>query len=106
MLNIGDLRNICKDINIAITKHAKNRLGERGISINDVQKAIHTGEIIKQYEDDKPFPSCLILGLTEQNKHIHVVASVDNPFLYIITAYFPDENEWEPDLKIRKEQTK
>jgi hypothetical protein len=44
-----------------------------------------------------------LLGEAEQNKYIHVVASVDISFLYIITAYYPDENEWEVDLKTRKE---
>ena len=104
MLDIGDLRDLCQDISMAITKHARNRLAERGITIDDVQNAILTGEIIKQYEDDKPFPSCLLLGSTEQNKYIHVVVGSDNQFLYVITAYYPDENEWEADFKIRKEQ--
>ena len=102
MLNIEDLRRLCRDESTAITKHAKNRLAERGITVWDVQNAIRTGEIIRQYEDDKPFPSCLLLGLTEQNKHIHVVASLDDGYLYIITAYYPDETAWETDLKTRK----
>jgi len=102
MLNINDLRNLCHDKSIAITKHAKNRLTERNITVENIKNAVRTGEIIEQYENDKPFPSCLLLGQTEQNSHIHVVASIDNGFLYIITAYYPDENEWEIDLKTRK----
>jgi len=102
LININNLRNLCHDKNIAITKHAKNRLTERGITVSDIQSAIQTGEIIKQYEDDKPFPSCLLLGLTECYKYIHVVAGIDDGYLYIITAYYPDENEWEADLKTRK----
>ena len=103
MLHINDLRNLCHDEYIAITKHAKIRLAERVITIEDIKNAIGTGEIIKQYEDDKPFPSCLVLGLTEQNTYIHIVASIDNSYLYIITAYYPDANDWEIDLKTRKE---
>ena len=104
MLDINDMRILCKnDKNIAITKHAKNRLIERDISVENIKSAIKTGEIIEQYENDYPFPSCLLLGETEQNKYIHVVASIDSEFLYIITAYYPDENEWEIDLKTRKE---
>jgi hypothetical protein len=56
MLSIDDLQALCNDVNIATTKHAKNRLSERGISIEDVKNAIKTGEVIKQYEDDKHFP--------------------------------------------------
>ena len=103
MLDIKDLRNLCLDKNIAITKHAKNRLIERNISLENIKNAIQTGEIIEQYENDKPFPSCLLLGETEQSKYIHIVVSIDGGFIYIITAYCPDENEWEVDLKTRKE---
>ena len=106
MLNISDLRVLCQDTSMAITKHARNRLAERGIAMSDVQNAILTGEIIKQYEDDKPFPSCLLLGLTTQNKCIHVVVGSDKQFLYIITAYYPDRNEWAADFKNRKGQVK
>ena len=102
MLNIGDLQSLCHDKSIVITKHAKIRLTERDITIGDIQNAIKTGEIIKQYEEDKPFPSCLLLGQTEQRKHIHVVSSIDGGYLYIITAYYPDESGWETDLKTRK----
>ena len=89
---------------IAMTKHAKTRLTERIITIEDIKNGIRTGEIIRQYEDDKPFPSCLLLGLTKRNTYIHIVASIDNGYLYIITAYYPDENDWEIDLKTRKER--
>ena len=104
MLNIIDLQNQCHDRYIAITKHAKNRLQERIITVEDIKNAVQTGEIIKQYENDKPFPSCLLLGCSVQNKYIHVVASINNEYLYIITAYYSDESEWESDLKIRKER--
>ena len=102
MLDINELRHLCHDKNIAITKHANNRLKERDISIDDIKYAIQSGEIIRQYEDDKPSPSCLILGVAESNIRIHVVASMDADVLYIITAYYPDSDEWESDLKTRR----
>ena len=102
LLHIDEIRNLCEDKNIAMTKHAKSRLTERSITIDDIKNAIRTGEIIKQYEDDTPFPSCLLLGLTEQKSFIHVVTSIDNKYLYIITAYYPNENDWEADNKTRK----
>ena len=104
MLCIEDIRSVRRDECIAITKHAKARLSERSITIDDIKCAIQSGEIIKQYKDDTPFPSCLLMGLTEKNAYIHIVASIDNGYLYIITAYYPDENDWEADLKTRKER--
>lgn len=89
---------------IAITKHAKERLEERGIKVDDVAHCIDTGEIIKQYEDDKPLPSCLILGKTIGDSYLHIVLSKDEDFIYLITAYYPDCTQWEADLKTRKER--
>jgi hypothetical protein len=80
------------------------RLNSRGISIFDVQKVIQEGEIIRQYEDDKPYQSCLILGLSIQGKYLHVVVSHDTEFIYLITAYYPSLSIWESDLKTKKIQ--
>ena len=70
--------------------------------MQDVIKCIETGEIIKQYEDDKPFPSCLILGISINNRYLHIVVSMDNNFIHLITAYYPNLEQWEPDYKTRK----
>jgi hypothetical protein len=50
---------------------------ERGIKVDDVLRCIDSGEIIEQYEDDKPLPSCLILGKDMKNEGIHIVVSKD-----------------------------
>lgn len=104
MINITQLRALNKAEQIAITEHARRRLIERGISVNDILRCIDTGEIIKQYEDDKPFPSCLILGAAIDGKYIHVVASHDSEWIYLITAYHPDAEVWEPDFRTRRER--
>lgn len=104
MIDIGQLRALNRPEQIAITEHARRRLVERGISVNDIIRCIDTGEIIKQYEDDKPFPSCLILGAAIDEGYIHVVVSHDSDWIYLITAYRPDPSVWESDFKTRKER--
>ena len=103
MLNIDTLKSLNSINNIAVTEHARIRLIERGIAINDVVSCISSGEIIKQYEDDKPFPSCLILGTSTHNTPIHIVVSSDSEYIHLITAYYPDADKWESDFKTRKE---
>ena len=103
-MDIEELRTLNKPEHIAITEHARRRLVERGISVNDIIRCIDTGEIIKQYEDDKPFPSCLILGAAIDEEYIHVVVSHDSEWIYLITAYHPDTEVWEPDFRTRKER--
>lgn len=103
MIDIETLKAMNSTRRIAITEHARLRLLERGIVIDDIISCINSGEIIKQYEDDKPFPSCLILGNSVDNKPIHAVVSNDDDFIYLITAYYPSTDKWEPDFKTRKE---
>lgn len=67
MIEIETLKQMNIPEKIALTKHAKQRLDEREIKIADIVNCIKTGEIIKQYEDDKPLPSCLILGISTKN---------------------------------------
>lgn len=104
MIDIETLKSLNHLKQISIAEHARIRLIERGIVIDDVISCINTGEIIKQYEDDRPFPSCLILGTSTHNNPIHIVASTDDEYIYLITAYYPDSMKWETDFKTRKEQ--
>lgn len=102
MPDIEILRKMNQPDKVAVTKHAKERLTERNIFIADIVKGIMTGEIIKQYEDDKPLPSCLLLGRSTDDKYIHIVVSNDKEYIYLITAYYPDPAHWNPDFKTRK----
>ena len=101
-MKIDDLRKINRLECIIITQHSRKRLAEREIRIEDILHLINNGEIIEDYPDDKPFPSCLVLGKVD-DKAIHVVVSTDGDNIYIVTAYIPSENKWMPDMKTRKE---
>lgn len=104
MIAIDQVKKLNKLETIALTEHARLRLYERNISIDDIISGINTGEIIKQYPDDKPLPSCLILGFSVKSQYIHIVVSCDAEFIYLITAYFPSPDVWENDFKTRKER--
>ncbi len=102
MIDIEDLRKLNTVENIITTQHSVKRLLQRGISILDVQKVIAEGEIIRQYEDDKPYSSCLILGLNVMGRYLHIVVSHNFENIFLITAYFPDPAIWQPNFKIKK----
>ena len=105
-LDILELRKLCNPKNIRITLHAAKRLEQRGIFLKDILFCIMNGEIIEQYPDDYPYPSCLILGVSIKNKYLHIVIGQHDADLFLITAYFPDINKWESDFKTRKENDK
>lgn len=104
MISIDTLREYYKMENVIISIHAQERLRQRGIRAKDVRNCIATREIIEQYPDDFPFPSCLKFGYTIGNQIIHVVASEEGTGSRIITAYFPDTGKFEDDLKTRRRE--
>lgn len=101
-LDLSVLQKLCKEHKIQWTSHIVVRLLQRKIAQEDVENAILTGEIIEQYPDDYPNPSCLVLGLTINNKKLHVVCGICDGLLWFITAYFPDPTKWNKDFKTRK----
>jgi len=99
MLHIDDIRSLCIDDTVILTDHLLTRMRQRNIRFEDIKFAIMEGEIIEQYPDDYPFPSCLINA-----ENIHIVCAVGEGYLYIITAYQPTAEHWEDGGKKRKEK--
>lgn len=103
MIEIKALQTYYDKDKVFITAHAMERFRQRGIKARDIRNAVKTGEIIEQYPDDYPYPSCLILGQTKDAKIIHVVMSDEGSSSRIITAYFPDEEKWKNGMRLRRE---
>ena len=103
-MDIVKIRQLCKAHKVEWTLHAANRLIQRGISSLDVESSILSGEIIEDYPDDYPYPSCLVMGVTVIKRVLHTVCAIHNDKLWIVTAYEPNLIEWEADYKTRKEQ--
>ncbi len=102
MIDIKKLQWYYENDKVFVTAHATERFRQRGIKTKDIRHAVQTGEIIEQYPEDYPFPSCLLMGMSEDSQPIHVVMSDEGSASRIITAYFPDAEKWESDLKTRK----
>lgn len=46
---------------LLISGHAFQKIFERYITVEDIEAVISKGEVIKEYLDDKPYPSFLLL---------------------------------------------
>ena len=101
-MDIELLKSLVTQRKIKWTAHVAARIQERDISREDVLNCIKTGEIIEEYPEDYPNPSCLVFGTTLRDKILHVVAGFDDHFIYIITAYCPNLEKFESDLKTRR----
>lgn len=103
-MDIEKIREVCTLRKIKWLVHVAARMAERDIKRSDVINCIMNGEIIEHYINDYPYPSCLIFGYTLRNRVIHVVLGYDGENVYIVTAYYPNTDKFEADLKTRKEQ--
>jgi YgiT-type zinc finger domain-containing protein len=71
--------------------HAIQRLYERGISLHDARRIIEAGEVIREYGEDRPFPSRLILGrVAARAIHILVADVPTSDVTFVITVYEPE----------------
>ena len=100
--NMNDIKDALEKDNIQWSGHILTRMQQRGIKIKDIINCLSNGEIIEYYEDDYPYPSCLVLGSTDGNKSIHVVCALEGDNIWMITAYYPAKSEWLDDFKTRR----
>lgn len=90
----------CSDF--IFSSHALNAMIVRNIPADNVIEVIERGEIIAEYQNDKPYPSKLLLNFI-QGRAIHVVVAQNNRSkqCIVITCYFPDPALWNEDFKIK-----
>lgn len=103
-MDLNLVKQLCSDNKLRWTEHIFKRLIQRNISMEDVQTVILNGEIIEDYPNDYPFPSCLIFGYRRLGDIVHVVCAPDceQDVLWLITAYLPTSDKWMDDFKTRK----
>ena len=72
-MTIEQIRELCSSSKIEVTQHMLERMAQRHISFSHVKEAVMNGEIIEEYPNDFPYPSCLLLGIYNKkscNSHI------------------------------------
>ncbi|TRZ88390.1 MAG: DUF4258 domain-containing protein [Methanosarcinales archaeon] len=79
---------------------------QRKITADEVKKALQGCKIIEDYPEDRPFPSGLVLGYTENNRAVHAVIATDETeeMLWIITVYEPTILEWKEGFEKRRKE--
>jgi len=89
---------------VLFSGHAVRRMFERGLSKDHVLAIIRGGEVIADYPDDSPYPSCLLLGFV-RGTPVHVVLAHDSESgaAVVVTAYEPDAELWNQDFRTRRQ---
>ena len=96
----GEDRWKCYDLKFS--RHAIERMFDRGVDDSDVREAVEHGEVVEAYPDDSPYPSRLILW-TVENRPLHVVVALEKETgrCVIVTVYEPDAALWTDDFRRR-----
>jgi len=102
-MEIKEIIESIKEERIRITDHADEEANNDLISLREARESVLAGEIIEQYPDDKPYPSCLVFSRLENNDPIHTVWAFNSATnsSVLITIYRPDSERWIDD-KIRR----
>jgi len=91
---------------IIYTLHALDEMNAEDeiITTEEIRHVVLNGEIIEDYPEDKRGHSCLMLGIPETKRPVHVICAPKEEYLAIITAYIPTLEKWEPDFKTRRKK--
>lgn len=102
-MNLENIIQAIRGDRVRITDHADEEAQADGLLINEIFFSVLKGEIIEDYPDDKPYPSCLIYGKNFEQEPIHSVWAYnsENQWAVLITVYRPDPKRW-IDWKIRR----
>ena len=100
-MDLTDLQTVLERVhaqaaseNLRVTQHAQQEMVEEDVLLDEVLDAIASGEIIENYPEHRRGACCLLSGITQNGRPIHVVCTTAQPVLIIITVYEPRPPKW------------
>ena len=95
-MEIEDIVRALRSDRLRITDHADVEALADRLSFDEIAHSVVHGEILEDYPDDKPYPSCLIYGDTGTGDPVHSVWAYnqETAFAVLITTYRPDPDRW------------
>ncbi len=100
--SMEEIRQKIANEQFEFSKHALDQSILRKILVREIREAIDNGQVIEDYPDDKYGASCLISGLTQDLRPIHIHCSHPTlPLIKIITVYEPSLQRWNDDFTRR-----
>ena len=103
-MDIEEIRRKLLDGKYIVSFTHTEKLRVRRIRAQELEQVAQVGTIIEEYPNDPRGPSCLIFGLAGK-RPLHVLCGrLDAEEILVITAYEPDQGEWENDGRTRKKK--
>ena len=101
-MDIDSIIDAIRNSRVRITDHADDEAADDRLTFDEIYCSVLHGEVIEAYLNDKPYPSCLIMGRSFSGEPIHSVWAYnsENQWAVLITVYRPDPDRW-LDWKVR-----
>ncbi len=95
-MDINNIIDAIRNNRIKITDHADEEAALDNLKFDEIFFTVFQGEIIEEYTDDAPYPSCLVYGDTFIGDPVHSVWAYNNQnrWAVLITTYRPDPTRW------------
>nr|VFJ54680.1 MAG: protein of unknown function (DUF4258) [Candidatus Kentron sp. FM]VFJ55183.1 MAG: protein of unknown function (DUF4258) [Candidatus Kentron sp. FM]VFK09221.1 MAG: protein of unknown function (DUF4258) [Candidatus Kentron sp. FM] len=95
-MDIANIIGAIRNGRVKITEHADEEIANDDLTLDEIYFSVRHGEIIEDYSNDKPYPSCLIMGKNFVSEPIHSVwaLNLENLWAVLITVYRPDPDRW------------
>jgi hypothetical protein len=103
LLQISRIHAAIRANRVRIADHADEEAQNDRLAIDEIFHSVENGEIIEDYSEDRPYPSCLIYGNGPDETPIHSVWAYneESGWVVLVTVYRPDPAQW-TDWKVRK----
>ena len=95
-MDIEDIVRALHGERVRITDHADHEALADDLSFDEIAHSVVHGEIVEDYPDDRPYPSCLIYGDAPAGDPVHSVWAYNEAtaFAVLVTTYRPDPDRW------------
>ena len=95
-MKLADITEAIRAGRVRITDHADEEAEADRLTFDEVYFSVHNGEIIEDYIEDKPYPSCLVFGKTFGGDPLHSVWAYNDRtrWAVLVTVYRPDPERW------------
>ena len=95
-MDIDQILAAIADNRMRITDHADEEAQADNLSFDEIFGSVLRGEVVEDYPDDWPYPSCLICGETFDGDPVHSVWAYneENGWAVLVTVYRPDPDRW------------
>ena len=94
--NIKNIIDAIHSDHIRITDHADEEAQADKLTYKEIYYSVFQGEVIENYPEDEPYPSCLIYGETFSGNPVHSVWAFNEvtQWSVLVTVYRPDPYLW------------